>query len=967
MAVDTSRTEAASAPAIFDAFISYARLDAPLVLPLVEACEELGRSFWVDSTEITGGAKWRIELDQALQSANAVVCMISRAWLASRECWSEFSLASELGKRVIPVFVQEISEPLPPEVAVLQWVSTADRTIAGTAEVLLKAIDTDSELVRQHTQWLNLSLRWQAAERNQSFLARGRVLADAERWLQHSGTNPRPVPIQVEYISASRRAERRRSRTLLSTAVVVVVVALLLAGFAWIQRNSAIEQQRIATARQLLAQARAAADEDVRSELMFDIAAVQVNPTGETRAQLVNAIAGSPLESILSGDGDPSYRTRLAIDPRGGRAATTGRGGMVYLWDLADPANPTRLGQVSAGSTPITGGVVAVGFARTDSIVAGYNDGTVTLLDISDPAHPVPNYLLRGRSGVTSLAVAPDGLTAAIGLADSTLVVAGLPTDTQPGWAIEFESGHEDGITALAFRFDGQLMATGSADHTVLWDMSDAHQPQRLPQELDPPRKAAVTSAAFAPDGRTLATGQDDDSALLWNVADPGHPTREAEPLVAHQSAVTSVAFSPDGLQLATGSADRTAALWDVADLRRPEQVVADRTGEVSAVGFIDNGRLLTGTDRNRVLVWNLLDPSRPRAVSHPSATAGAITVLAYSPTGGLLAGGGSSSGAVTMWNMADPARPIERSVLDDPAAKSITEMAFFADGRTMLADGVDLPLQLIDAADPTNPQAVGTPVGSGPSILSAIAANVGVLGTLTHDGFHLWDVTERTAPEQLSSTDIGADAVNTMVMTSDGKTLLLGGKQLNLWDISDPQSARQHGAPLTPFNSRIMAMAVSADGKQLATNGSDNTVALWDISDPAEPRQVGEPLSQHQGLVTAIAFSTDGTTLVTGSQDKTVALWDISDPAHPNVLGGPLDSSGSVSSVVISPDGNTVVAAAEDGVVTVWDLAGLNDLRHNALDRACAIAGRALSLDEWNRSIPDLQYQDGCAEENHP
>jgi hypothetical protein len=72
-------------------------------MEIVAAARARGRTMWVDTDDIPAGAPWRTELGTAIEAANAVVCCISPAWLASNECQDEYRRALELGKRLIPV------------------------------------------------------------------------------------------------------------------------------------------------------------------------------------------------------------------------------------------------------------------------------------------------------------------------------------------------------------------------------------------------------------------------------------------------------------------------------------------------------------------------------------------------------------------------------------------------------------------------------------------------------------------------------------------------------------------------------------------------------------------------------------------------------------------------------------------------------------------------------------------------
>jgi len=53
-----------------------------------------------------GGAKWRDELKNAEARCEIVILLISSDWLASPWCVSEYTLAAQMGKRIIGLFVE---------------------------------------------------------------------------------------------------------------------------------------------------------------------------------------------------------------------------------------------------------------------------------------------------------------------------------------------------------------------------------------------------------------------------------------------------------------------------------------------------------------------------------------------------------------------------------------------------------------------------------------------------------------------------------------------------------------------------------------------------------------------------------------------------------------------------------------------------------------------------------------------
>ena len=50
------------------------------------------------------------------------------------------------------------------------------------------------------------------------------------------------------------------------------------------------------------------------------------------------------------------------------------------------------------------------------------------------------------------------------------------------------------------------------------------------------------------------------------------------------------------------------------------------------------------------------------------------------------------------------------------------------------------------------------------------------------------------------------------------------------------------------------------------------------------------------------------------------------------------------------------------DQAVRLWDLGRLQELRARPAERACAITGRGLDADEWERHVGGLDHVDTCA-----
>ncbi len=134
------------------------------------------------------------------------------------------------------------------------------------------------------------------------------------------------------------------------------------------------------------------------------------------------------------------------------------------------------------------------------------------------------------------------------------------------------------------------------------------------------------------------------------------------------------------------------------------------------------------------------------------------------------------------------------------------------------------------------------------------------------------------------------------------------------------PQVSWQERATLRGHTGAVSAVAISADGKLLASASFDKSVRVWDTA-TGRPRLT---LKGHSDRLFSVAFSPDGKTLASASADGTVKVWDVATGAALLALAG---HSGWVWSVAFSPDGQTLASASgntgeKPGEVALWDVA---------------------------------------------
>ncbi|HLF83513.1 MAG TPA: hypothetical protein VI837_05000 [Blastocatellia bacterium] len=110
--------------------------------------------------------------------------------------------------------------------------------------------------------------------------------------------------------------------------------------------------------------------------------------------------------------------------------------------------------------------------------------------------------------------------------------------------------------------------------------------------------------------------------------------------------------------------------------------------------------------------------------------------------------------------------------------------------------------------------------------------------------------------------------------------------------------------------------------------------------------------IAAHAEPVNGVAISADGRRLASASSDKTVRIWDAQNGKAVSTL---LGHTAAVWKAAFRPDGNRVVTAASDGTVRVWDVqTGKELLKMDAVGRGIAGAawspdGKHIAASSWN------------------
>jgi WD40 repeat protein/serine/threonine protein kinase len=506
--------------------------------------------------------------------------------------------------------------------------------------------------------------------------------------------------------------------------------------------------------------------------------------------------------------------------------------------------------------------------------------------------------ITQGSSQPMRLAISGNGQRLAAAWAGG----AGITVHDAASGAL-LERFKDSGNPAFALSPDGKWLARPENADIVLLPIA-SREPRIVLG-----RHARTEALAFSSDGALLAAGFYDHTAALWNVA----KREQLGTLRGHRERVFDVAFSPDGGWIATGSLDYTTRIWDtrtgqsVATLpglfSPPFSVEWSPTGDCLAVSLHNSQEVLlyTVTGRHQVQQWltghgvelsclaahprrerlassgytelNTWDLSlaRPSPVAlgpQPVPPTAAITALAYSPDGSLL--------AVASWPQ--NAGPREVTIWDANTGK--------VRGRIPVPNIV-----YALAFDPTGARLACGDIG----------------GNVV-----LWDLATSRPVRKFPT---GADVRSIVFLDNPRRLVTHGGTAVLLFNVESGQLERK--ADLA--GGKIARLVADRERGRLVVGFQSGALASVSLPDLTPGTRVE---NTHDGQVWCLALSPDGRLLAVG-YDHRVVLRDA--VSFEELLRFPL-WDGTMRDVTFDHTGRRLAAVGTGSDVDLWDLTALRE-----------------------------------------
>jgi len=820
-------------------------------------------------------------------------------------------------------------------------------------------IEEDGQGRRLRRHITQAATEWDAAGRDRGELYRGARLAAALDWTADHALDVNEL--EREFVTESREASEkdtkrvrrtnRRLRALLAGVAVLLVAAVAGGIFAAVQRGQARDAETAQFVQRLGAQA--LVEEHLDLSLLLARQAVAIDDSPQTRGYLFAALQRWPAALAVMHPPDAStYLRRSALSPDGRTLAVVDANAGLAFFDTrtykqvsqgivaptlgvdTSAANADSVAYSPDGKTLAFGGsgYVRVVDARTKDLLAEASAGT-TLSRVA--------FTSDGRRLVVEESDG-EGSSAAITIRDaSTLKPIGAPIRPTSFYGSYISEWWTD--PSIALTPDGRSVVTASpGGELAWWDLGN----RKKTRELEIP--VGQRALALSPDGLTAAIGLDRGIRLI-DVRT--RAVREVNGALA--SDPIWLLFSPDRKRLVSTSRDGTVTVWD-ADAMTPLETLRGHSRAVQQPVFSNDGRTLyTVSHDGTAIAWDMSGDRQLGQGLTFTSDQGEHQFPDWHPgvfsADGRLIAVGLNWGGIQLWD-ASELKPTGAPIGQTDG--EVTALAFSPDGRTLVAAteaGVasvwDTDSRSLRYSARVDSYAIGV----------SISADGTMFATAGGGGVKLWNTATGAALGSIgdsSAGDVVFSPTDSLVAFAREGIHAENQGDAEIWDVAGKARSEILNGDGDPLNYYLgWAVAFSPDGRLLATPGRDRLVNLWDVRTGRLVRTFEHNVGT---AVLSLEFSPDGSVLAISGGDSFASLWDVATGAQ---IGPRLTAGGRGTMVDFSPDGRRLLEVHANGEGAVWDVDPDSWKR-----RACAVANRTLSREEWAEFLPGRPYKPACA-----
>ena len=521
---------------------------------------------------------------------------------------------------------------------------------------------------------------------------------------------------------------------------------------------------------------------------------------------------------------------------------------------------------------------------------------------------------LFAKGAMTSIAISGDGRRVITGGLDQLVRV----WDVESGVVLYTLKGHTGTVSSVACDMTGKIVAAAShAPNLLVWDAErDAEKPFLTIQQANKPH--------LTPDGKRLVAigGQGNASCQLhlWDLdqatADlakgpekppatgfaTGHFPHPKVTLSGHQGNVTSLAISSDASRIISCASDDTVRLWDGVKGGDPLRIItgSGNVVEIADVAISSNGKIFGIAGTNRVKIYDNEDP-------HPKNTllVGSVLCMAMDADGLRFVSGGGQK-LLKVW---DPGKSGEAQLRIRGGHFQFTPIAVNPDGSCIASGRWDNSIHVYEA---NNGELKFSLAGHSEEVTATTFSADGkrIVSGSRDATVRVWDVLDHA---ELLCLHGHGGMVNAVAISANGKTIASAGSfdhSVKTWNAEEPGPALR----TIQGDDNFTAVALTADGKILATESFDRSVKIWD----ATTGKLLHTLAGHTQEVESVAFSSDGLRIASGGHDQMVRIWDAKAGGDPLLVLKGHDSW--IKAVAWCCQDQRVISGGFDGNVKVWD-----------------------------------------------